>query len=70
MPDARVGPVGDKAGDLLRQPRQPRSNPTTTLAAMVTAARALSGKGRTAGSHRRKELRPGSRELSNQTRPM
>ena len=27
MPDALVGPVGDKAGDLLLQPRQPPQQP-------------------------------------------
>ena len=68
MPDALVGPVGDKAGTYFYSRVNRRSNPTMTPAATVTAARA--GRGRTASSHRRKELRPGSRELSNQTRPM
>ena len=67
--DVPVGPVGDEAGDLLRQPPQPRSNATTAPAATVTAAAPVRGKGRTAGPRRRKELRPGPRELSNQTRP-
>ena len=40
MPDALVGPVGDKAGTYFYSRVNRRSNPTMTPAATVTAARA------------------------------